>query len=137
MRALGGEGTINALHHKLCREISMRLQSVKAQDVAANQDMPSPNPASVTMENELRQLGLTGLASVHVNLSPARLYEQALRRKEVQLSADGAIVAKTGQHTGRSPNDKYVVRDATNASEIDWGKVNQPYENANFNALKG
>jgi phosphoenolpyruvate carboxykinase (ATP) len=114
----------------------MPLQSVKLKDAIndiAESTLPEP---SITMEKDLRQLGLTGLAEVHANLSPAQLYEQALARKEVELSADGAIVAKTGQHTGRSANDKYVVRDASNAADIDWGKVNKPYEPANFNALK-
>ena len=90
----------------------------------------------VALEKHLEALGLQNLAAVHANLSPARLYEEALRRKEVQLSADGAIVANTGAHTGRSPNDKYVVRDANNAKDIDWGKVNQPYEDSKFMALQ-
>jgi phosphoenolpyruvate carboxykinase (ATP) len=89
------------------------------------------------METSLSsQLGLTGLKAVHVNLSPARLVEMALVRKEVELSADGAIVARTGQHTGRSPNDKYVVRDSSNINDIDWGKVNQPYETEKFNSVR-
>ncbi len=117
----------------------MRLQSVKTQDILTDtQDEISSNPASIAMEQELRQqLGITGLAKVYVNLSPAALYEQALRRNEVQLSEDGAMVALTGSHTGRSPKDKFVVRDSTNINDIDWGKVNQPYEPASFNTLKG
>lgn len=90
------------------------------------------------MEKELRnQLGLTDLAGVHANFSPACLYEKTLARREVELSADGALVAKTGQHTGRSPNDKYIVQDPSNSDIIDWGKINQPYEESHFNALKG
>lgn len=111
----------------------MHLQSVKVKDVM-NDNVT--NPVSLAMENDLRQMGLTALAAIHANYSPAQLYEQALQRNEVELSADGALVAKTGIHTGRSANDKYVVRDAQNAGEIDWGKVNQPYEPANFDALK-
>ena len=88
------------------------------------------------MEQNLRNLGLTALGTVHANLSVPQLYEQALRRNEVKISEDGAILAITGQHTGRSPNDKYVVRDASNESEIAWGAVNQPYEPAAFDALK-
>jgi phosphoenolpyruvate carboxykinase (ATP) len=88
------------------------------------------------MEHDLIKLGLTNLKAIHANLSPAQLYEEAIARKEVELSADGAVVAKTGQHTGRSPNDKYVVRDAATEKDVDWGKVNQPYEPAAFAALK-
>ena len=84
----------------------------------------------------LTQLGLSGLGAVHVNLSPAALYEKALHRQEVILTSDGAIVARTGAHTGRSPNDKFVVRDATTESTINWGPVNQPMAPAQFDALK-
>jgi phosphoenolpyruvate carboxykinase (ATP) len=117
--------------------MTMRLQNVQLKETGDVSFAQSPsNARSDHMDNELRKLGLTGLAAIHVNLSPAELYEEALSREEVRLSADGAIVALTGQHTGRSPNDKYVVRDASNADQIDWGKVNQPYENEQFNALK-
>jgi phosphoenolpyruvate carboxykinase (ATP) len=113
---------------------SQNVQFKQTEDEAYSQS-PSNSPMNL-MENELRTLGLTGLSAIHTNLSPAQLYEEALHREEVRLSADGAVVALTGQHTGRSANDKYVVRDATNADQIDWGKVNQPYENDKFNALK-
>jgi len=115
----------------------MQSQNVKLKSVNDdNQNLSSSTNVSGAMNNHLNQLGLTGLSAIHANLSPAELYEQALRRNEVKLSADGAVVALTGQHTGRSANDKYVVRDASNADQIDWGKVNQPYENDKFNALK-
>jgi phosphoenolpyruvate carboxykinase (ATP) len=59
----------------------------------------------------LEALGIVRSGHVHWNLSPAALYEEALRRGEGQLAADGPLVARTGQHTGRSPNDKFVVRE--------------------------
>ena len=65
-------------------------------------------------------IGLTGLAAVHWNLEAPRLYEEALRRGEAQLARGGALVATTGNHTGRSPKDKYVVRDAGTENEIWW-----------------
>lgn len=111
----------------------MRAQSVKLKEY---ETPGSPDSAVTAMEQELRQLGLTGLSAIHANYAPARLYQEALERKEAELSEDGAIVACTGVHTGRSPNDKYVVRDTTNADQIDWGKVNQPHEAEAFNALK-
>ncbi|MFY9288355.1 MAG: phosphoenolpyruvate carboxykinase (ATP) [Alphaproteobacteria bacterium] len=112
----------------------MRLQSLKLQE-DVNDNIAS-TPVSIAMEQNLRQIGINGLSAVYANLSPAQLYEVALQRNEVQLSADGALVAKTGVHTGRSAQDKYVVRDSSNANDIEWGKVNQPYEPANFDALK-
>jgi phosphoenolpyruvate carboxykinase (ATP) len=111
----------------------MRLQSVKLkEDINDNLESNAP----FTMEHDLLQMGLTGLKAIHANLSPAKLYEEAIQREEVEISADGAVVAKTGQHTGRSAQDKYVVKDATNTNDIEWGKVNQPYEPAHFDALK-
>ncbi|KQQ12045.1 phosphoenolpyruvate carboxykinase [ATP] [Methylobacterium sp. Leaf123] len=65
-------------------------------------------------------IGLTDLAAVHWNLGAPRLYEEALQRGEGQLARGGALVATTGSHTGRSPKDKYVVRDASTENEIWW-----------------
>ncbi len=65
-------------------------------------------------------IGLTDLAAVHWNLQAPRLYEEALQRSEGQLARGGALVATTGSHTGRSPKDKYVVRDAGTENEIWW-----------------
>jgi phosphoenolpyruvate carboxykinase (ATP) len=59
----------------------------------------------------LEALGIVRAGHIHWNLSPAALYEQALCRGEAQIAAEGPLVARTGQHTGRSPNDKFVVRD--------------------------
>ena len=101
-----------------------------------NDNCASTPAASLSMQNDLRQLGLNGLSAIFPNFSPAQLTEQALQRGEVQLSADGALVAKTGQHTGRTPDAKFIVKDSSNANEINWGKVNQPYDAEKFNALK-
>ncbi|MEN3209456.1 phosphoenolpyruvate carboxykinase [Methylorubrum populi] len=65
-------------------------------------------------------IGLTDLTAVHWNLEAPRLYEEALRRGEAQLARGGALVATTGSHTGRSPKDKVVVRDAGTENEIWW-----------------
>ncbi len=65
-------------------------------------------------------IGLTDLAAVNWNFEAPRLYEEALRRNEGQLARGGALVATTGSHTGRSPKDKYVVRDASTENEIWW-----------------
>ena len=72
---------------------------------------------------------------VRWNLSPAALYEEAVRRKEGEIAAGGPLVCKTGQHTGRSPNDKFVVREPSSQAEIAWGKVNRPMEQAQFDLL--
>jgi len=83
----------------------------------------------------LEALGIVRSGRVHWNLSPASLYEAALRRGEGTLAAEGPIVARTGQHTGRSPNDKFVVKDANSDAHVKWGTVNKPIEPAKFDLL--
>src|SRR5206468_1951688 len=72
---------------------------------------------------------------VHWNLPTAALYEEAVRRQEGLIAAGGPLVCLTGQHTGRSPNDKFVVRESTSEAQIAWGKVNRPMEPVHFDAL--
>ena len=74
--------------------------------------------------------------SRHRNLPPAVLVEHALARGEGELSHLGAMVFRTGAYTGRSPKDKFLVREASVASEVDWGAVNQPFDPAKFAALR-
>ncbi len=69
------------------------------------------------------------------NLLPPALIAEALRRNEVVLSADGAVVATTGRFTGRSPKDKYFVAHPELSREIDWGTANQPLEARQFAGL--
>jgi phosphoenolpyruvate carboxykinase (ATP) len=73
---------------------------------------------------------------VHWNSSPARLIEAAIRRGEGVLTSDGAFAAVTTPHTGRSPNDKFVVREGGSESEIWWGAVNVPCDPSHFDALR-
>jgi len=82
----------------------------------------------------LEALGIVRSGPVHWNLSPAVLYEIALRRNEAILAAEGPLVARTGQHTGRSPQDKFTVKEPTTEQNIDWG-LNKGISEANFDAL--
>jgi phosphoenolpyruvate carboxykinase (ATP) len=72
---------------------------------------------------------------VRWNLSAAALYEEAVRRNEGLIAAEGPLTCRTGAHTGRSPNDKFVVREGSCEAEIDWGKVNRPMDPAHFDLL--
>jgi phosphoenolpyruvate carboxykinase (ATP) len=83
----------------------------------------------------LEALGIVRSGRVHWNLSPAALYEEAIRRGEGIIAAEGPLVARTGHHTGRSPNDKFVVREASSDQHVHWGSVNRPIEEAHFDAL--
>ena len=94
------------------------------------------------MENKGHHASAHGLDAVGLkpgrsfwNLTPAELFEEAIRRGEGKLSAGGAIVTETGQHTGRSPNDRFVVEEADTKGEINWGKVNVPISEAHFDGL--
>jgi phosphoenolpyruvate carboxykinase (ATP) len=69
------------------------------------------------------------------NLPMAALYEEAVRRQEGAIAAGGPLVCRTGQHTGRSPNDKFIAREASSEGNINWGKVNRPMEQAQWDAL--
>lgn len=78
---------------------------------------------------------LLGQANVYRNLYPAQLVEAAVRRGEGQLASRGSLVAGTGKCTGRSPKDKFTVKDAITADKVDWGKVNLPFSPEKFDAL--
>jgi phosphoenolpyruvate carboxykinase (ATP) len=85
--------------------------------------------------NALAGTGVTGTETVHANLMPPALIAHALRRHEGRLSADGAFIAVTGTHTGRSVQDKFVVEDPDVRADIWWGKVNQPMAPERFSGL--
>jgi phosphoenolpyruvate carboxykinase (ATP) len=66
------------------------------------------------------KFGFTNLAAVHWNLSEPALYEFALEAREAELAYGGALCADTGVHTGRSPKDKFIVRDALTEKTVWW-----------------
>ncbi len=79
-------------------------------------------------------VGLSEAAAVHWNLLEPKLYEEAVRRNEGQVVAGGAFVADTGQHTGRSPKDKFVVEDDV-TRDVVWWDNNGRMEQAKFDVL--
>ena len=80
--------------------------------------------------------GLKPRGVVHWNLSAPALIEHAVRRGEGVLTRDGSFAALTTPHTGRSPNDKFVVREPGSEANIAWGAVNVPFEPTNFEKLR-
>lgn len=70
-----------------------------------------------------------------VDLTHAELLEKAFLANEGEFAANGAFVVKTGERTGRSPNDRFIVKEATTEAKIDWGKVNRPVSETVFEAL--
>lgn len=78
-----------------------------------------------------------GTHSVHLNPTRAQLVEIALQRGEGRLTANGALVALTGARTGRSPADRFIVKEAGSQADIEWGSVNKPFDAGAFDALWG
>ena len=88
-------------------------------------------PSSFGLNNH----GLDNVEAAHWNLGAAALFEHAMRRGEGQLTKHGAFIALTGEHTGRSPNDRFVVEEASTKDEIWWGDVNRPMTEQHFDQL--
>ncbi len=85
----------------------------------------------------LDRYGITSARRVHWNLPCARLYEEALGRGEAVLGHWGPLVAETGAHTGRSPNDKFTVREPGTEADVWWGEVNRGLSPEHFEGLLG
>jgi phosphoenolpyruvate carboxykinase (ATP) len=83
----------------------------------------------------LEEYGIHAPGQVLRNLSPVRLVEEAILRGEGALAQHGPLVVDTGDHTGRSPNDKFIVRQPSIEKEIWWGSVNRPIDPTCFENL--
>jgi len=96
-----------------------------------------PQRASVARESSvgLAKQGLAPRGEVHWNMMAPELVQAAIRRGEGELADMGPFVAVTSPHTGRSPNDKFVVREESSESDVDWGKVNQPFPTEKYELL--
>ncbi|HEX8330073.1 MAG TPA: phosphoenolpyruvate carboxykinase (ATP) [Hymenobacter sp.] len=85
--------------------------------------------------NRLQPLGFDKTSTVHLNLTPAELIEHALRNGEGYLTDTGALMADTGKFTGRSPKDRFVVKDANTEDSVWWGDINIPFAEDKFDQL--
>jgi phosphoenolpyruvate carboxykinase (ATP) len=79
---------------------------------------------------------LPSVTRASANLSAAALYEEAVRRGEGVIAAEGPLVCRTVPHTGRSPNDKFFVREPSSEAQVAWGAVNRPMSLDHFQTLR-
>jgi phosphoenolpyruvate carboxykinase (ATP) len=84
--------------------------------------------------NGISTIGFADVSRANYNFSETELYEEAIRNREAEVTADGALRAVTGQHTGRSPKDKFVVRDET-TEDVIWWDNNKPMSPERFDVL--
>lgn len=91
--------------------------------------------AQVELGTDAEDHTFGAFAKTRFNLPPAELVEWAIRRGEGRLSDRGALVTHTGRRTGRSPRDRFIVRDEHTADIVDWGEINQPIEAGVFDHL--
>jgi len=73
---------------------------------------------------------------IHWNLNPAEIYEHAVRNQEAHLTDKGVLRVRTGQYTGRSPKDKFMVEQASSKDKVWWGDINQPVSQEVFDHMK-
>ena len=78
---------------------------------------------------------ITNPENYYYQLLPEDLIMQAVEKGEGFLSSTGALVINTGEFTGRSPKDRFFVKDALTHSSVDWNELNQPIEEKYFMQL--
>ncbi len=97
----------------------------------------SGQAAALKADYGLDNHGLSNLGTVYWNLPPEALYEEIVFRGEARITRQGPVVAHTGQHTGRSANDKFIVREPSSEAHVWWGQYNRPFAPAKFDELYG
>lgn len=83
----------------------------------------------------LESIGITAAKEVLWNLSPAELVEEAIKNNEGTITSTGALMCDTGKFTGRSPKDRFIVKDAKTEDSVWWGDINIPFDSDKFDQL--
>jgi phosphoenolpyruvate carboxykinase (ATP) len=99
------------------------------------QSSATPNAGIRPSRYGLIEHGIRNINVAYWNLGTAQLLEHAVRRHEGLFATGGSYVVRTGQFTGRSPKDKFIVRDESTEATVQWGPVNQPMPPASFDRL--
>ena len=83
----------------------------------------------------LEHHGFRNIGRVYWTLTTPALYERIVRRREGLVAHLGPVVVRTGDHTGRSPNDKFIVHEPSSADHVWWGDVNRPFDQSHYQQL--
>src|SRR5690349_4755055 len=94
-----------------------------------------PVSTIVNPTDKLAELGLSLKNNIHYQLSPDELVQDTLRLGEGLLNDTGALVIRTGEFTGRSPKDKFTVKDETTADSVHWNEFNLPIDTKYFDII--
>ncbi|HCR72467.1 MAG TPA: phosphoenolpyruvate carboxykinase (ATP) [Anaerolineae bacterium] len=84
---------------------------------------------------DLAKIGISSVKNAYWNLTTESLTEEAIYRHEGNIASDGPLVAHTGKHTGRSANDKFIVKHVDSENNIWWGQYNKPFDTEKFDAI--
>jgi phosphoenolpyruvate carboxykinase (ATP) len=95
--------------------------------------MSTASPVKATVAPSI---GPVRARMIRTNLATAELYEDAVRDGDGVIAAEGPLVVRTGKHTGRSPLDKFIVREPSSEANVWWGDVNHPISEANYDRLR-
>ncbi|MBF0614542.1 MAG: phosphoenolpyruvate carboxykinase (ATP) [Magnetococcales bacterium] len=96
----------------------------------------SPQDRIDAIRTQLTRQGIHHPGAIHADLSSPQLYEMAIRRNEGHIASGGALVVATGQYTGRSANDKFIVDERSSRDRVAWGAVNRPFPEADYEKLR-
>jgi len=94
------------------------------------------HPVLAIPASSLKRSGLTKTDRIRYQCSAQELVEDTLRRGEGELNDTGALVIRTGEFTGRSPKDKFIVRDAMTGPTVDWNEFNNPIDEGHFDVIR-
>ncbi|MFN2438201.1 MAG: phosphoenolpyruvate carboxykinase (ATP), partial [Chitinophagaceae bacterium] len=97
--------------------------------------MSVPTTISFSVE-KLVKIGLKNTESIHYQSTPEELVQDTLRMDEGVLTDTGALAIKTGEFTGRSPKDKFTVKDETTENSVHWNEFNIPIEDRYFHVIE-
>jgi len=87
------------------------------------------------IRKDLEAYGFKNVGHIHWNLSTPALYEEIVKRREGMIVHLGPVVVRTGHYTGRSPDDKFIVKEPSSEKKIWWGDVNRPFDPGKFDLL--